>query len=415
MKKITILPIALIFILSFTSCQKEPADFQEKTNSVSVVSHGEMDEIYAMHIDNGVDCDCENNILVFRDWETFRATVELLEDLRDQHITAFVENSDPTMTDLEFEAYADALGFHEEQPYLDFEATYQFASLRKKLYDEETAWLKSLRQHEEWNLDLDPDNHFTFYEERVLLNEQAEVIVKDSTGNNVIYKFYEGGYVTITDNRYDLLQAFNPFNPVDPSDPVPPTNPPVGTPVAYNPYLPCEGESGLNDSPLENPWSNFPAFSPEPCDTGGPPEPTFCEFSNDVRDSFGTGSDTKIKTVDKFRFYAPPLGNPKVKAKTTYYRWKNAPWPLTGGAWVRGKTTISAGITSEEKLDCSGMPYFAETMVTKKRSKVKDKWTWKGTYYDVPGPKVRNNMLYGTHKRRSDVTKVIDFYDGDVQ
>lgn len=193
MKKLISIPVLFLFLLNLTSCEKEKfTDIEQVADNTTNVTAKDP-EIYAMYIDNGIECNCENNILVFPSWDVFRNTVESLEVATEQHISSFMSNVSTDLTDLELEAYVDSVGFHDEQSYLNFEATYQFASLRKKIYDQRTAWLASLGQFEEWNTDEDPDSHFTFYEERVLLNEQAEVIVKDSLGNDIIYKFYPGG------------------------------------------------------------------------------------------------------------------------------------------------------------------------------------------------------------------------------
>src|SRR5699024_3634077 len=148
MKNIITLLVCMVLALSLNSCA-EP-EFTESDVQQQPVrqTYGEQDsEIYAMHIDNGIDCDCVTNILVFPDWETFRATSKFLEEQRDNMVTAFSQSADPNLTDLEFEAYAESMGFKEEQAYLNFEAQYQFASLRKMLYDQETAWLAGLGQY----------------------------------------------------------------------------------------------------------------------------------------------------------------------------------------------------------------------------------------------------------------------------
>lgn len=50
-------------------------------------------------------------------------------------------------------------------------------------------------------------------------------------------------------------------------------------------------------------------------------------------------------------------------------------------------------------------------MKTKKRSKVKIKYNREAPVYF----KAEDNQLYGTHKVRNDVTKKIDYFDGEIQ
>lgn len=397
MKNVIII-IYSILLMSLVSCEKPELTKEEKATDTASQMAGKGSGIYAMHINNGIDCNCINNILVFPNWETFRATTEALEIQRDVNVTEFASNAPIGLSDEDFEIYSDSQNFREEQPYLDFEATYQFASLRKMIYDQETDWLASLGEFEVWDMEKDPSNHYIWYENQVLLNEQAEVIVKDSLGKDVIYKFYEGGHLEIRDNDYKLLTQLNTT-----------TEPVISSKLLYYVGGPCEVIYGQ-----PNPWDNFPF----PCDGysgggggGGPaPEPT-CKTSNDIRKSFGTSGGTKIKTVDKFK-HNIFFGNDKVKCKTEYYRWHDAPWPFTGGAWVRGKTTLTATLVSNFALNCNGngqgpLP----NSKTEKASKVKVEWSGN----DLAGsPEVIDNAIYGTHKRRQDVTKTIDHYDGDI-
>lgn len=405
MKNITSVFMFMVLALSLNSCA-EP-EFTESDVQQQPVrqTYGEQgSEIYAMHIDNGIACNCVNNILVFPDWETFRNTSNFLEAQRDNMVSAFSQSADPGMTDLEFEAYAESMGFKEEQAYLNFEAQYQFASLRKMLYDQETAWLASLGQYEEWNMKLDPDNHYIWYENRVLLNEQAEVIVKDSLGNNVIYKFYEGGHVEIKDNAYAYLQALNTGS-----------GPVVGEPITYTPNpSPC-GVIAEDNTDLKepDPWDNFPSYSvPCPPDFGGGggEDDGGCKNSNEIRKSFNTGGGTKIKTVDKFE-HKTLFGNARIKSKTKYYRWHDV--PIFNGYWSRGKTTLTAAIKEIQALNCDGNGDTAPPKSnTRKAFKVKVKRV--GIELTPQGPRVINYALIGVHKRRQDVTKEIDMYDGDV-
>lgn len=382
----------------------------------------QMGGIYAMHIDNGVDCNCENNVLVFSDWETFRTMSDLLESQWDQHVAAFSENVEG-MTEAEIQAYANSIAYNQEQPYLDFEAAYQFASLRKKIFDEETAWLASIDGPEDWIAKNDPDNHYIWYENRVLLNEQVEVIVKDSLNNNVIYKFYEGGYVTIMGSNYEILREFNesfPPNP-DPNDPPPATDPPVGTPIKYYAYN-NSGVPPLVGSPT--PWDNFPFFKvapiePEPCENcvpGGPaPDPTPPCNGKDVHRQYFQVPESGywIKTVDKFKsdkgwwFFS----NEKVKTKTKHYR-------TSGSNMTRYKAWITADLEAVLGIQCGTGNIPSPKTKRAYTSKIKVKWDQGDLNHQDPN--LTPDNVYATRKindpdDQNHLIKKIDIFDGTVQ
>ena len=113
-----------------------------------------------------------------------------------------------------------------------------------------------------------------------------------------------------------------------------------------------------------------------------------------------------------FRGAPQPWKSSKIKSKTKYYRKKL-------GIWKRGKTTISAGwIDSHynrlnyfaDWRDC-GFEYQINNLKTRKRSKVKNKFKGNSDSHF----RIINDQLIGTHKRRNDVIKKIDYFDGEVQ
>jgi hypothetical protein len=96
---------------------------------------------------------------------------------------------------------AEALtGYSENEVYEEFEHTYGFNSLRKKIHEEETMWLETLGA-EEPDPAEDPDNHFVFdIGMRTILNEYCEIKIGDH-----FYKFFKGGYIDILDGDYEKL------------------------------------------------------------------------------------------------------------------------------------------------------------------------------------------------------------------
>ena len=99
-----------------------------------------------------------------------------------------------------------------------------------------------------------------------------------------------------------------------------------------------------------------------------------------------------------------------MKSKTKYYRKKI-------GVWTRGKTTLTAGFEGKYNrlgyfqywYDCGEVRSLNETK-TRKRSKIKIKHKGDSENYF----RVEDNQLRGIHKRREDVIKKVDYYDGDV-
>ena len=58
-----------------------------------------------------------------------------------------------------------------------------------------------------------------------------------------------------------------------------------------------------------------------------------------------------------------------------------------------------------------GQEYSINSLKTRKRSKVKNKFKGDSDNYF----RVLDNQLLGTHKRRNDIIKKIDYFDGQVQ
>jgi hypothetical protein len=279
------------------------------------------------------------------------------------------ENANSTLTDEQFELLSIKTGFNEDAPMIRFEEDLAFCSLRKYIYNKETYWL-SQQGDGEWDLSTDPDSHFIDDDtERALLNQGSEVIIGDLKTGYVIYKFYEWGVVEIHNNDFVALQQMNTTGTI-------PTNNP-------------------NVQAVNNTTSKY------------------CTTEVERRNSFDTGGNTKIKTLDKTKNFsgAPAIWkSSKIKSKTKYYRKK-------AGIWTRGKTTITAGFEGNylegnyfaEAGNCGVEVPLDETR-TKRRSKVKAKHIRQADVYI----NVDDNKLFGVHKRRSDVIKKVDYFDNDI-
>lgn len=374
MKKILILAFGFLFACDSNEAMKETN--QKDENNTMQRQSSFYENVESTFIENGLNSSCENNILVFPDWETYYKTIDMLDNAVDNHCDNFEFSTDPNMPDEDYEAYAESIGFDEDEPLRKFESDLDFCSLWHKIFDMETNWL-ALQGDDDWNENQDPDNHFVDEEtERVLLNEGSEVMIGTKEQGYIIYKFFEWGYIEVYNNDLRVLQQIN--------------------------------VSGI--VPNDNP--NVKVFDEKTTENPQAPE---CKGGVTYRKYFRTGSKTRIKTVDKmkdFRGAPGPSKSSKIKSKTKYYRKKL-------GIWTRGKTTISAGwIESHynranyfaDWKDC-GFEYSINNLKTRKRSKVKNKYKGNSESYF----RVVDNQLFGTHKRRNDIIKKIDYFDGEVQ
>jgi hypothetical protein len=140
----------------------------------------------------------ENGILCFQSEDEIRSTLQYLET----EYLAREDNFINTYKDLngdELMAMEKEIGYNEYEVFEEFENTLGFNSLRKKLHDEEVAWLKDA---DELYIENDPDNHFVVENQvRTILNEYCELKIDD-----LYYKFFHGGHIIITDG--DLTKLY---------------------------------------------------------------------------------------------------------------------------------------------------------------------------------------------------------------
>lgn len=244
------------------------------------------DDIESTYINNGLNTTCENNILIFPNWDTYYLTIDKLDDAIDNHCDAFEQSANPNLTDEEYEAYSESIGFDEDQPLRKFEEDLEFCSLWHKLYDNETFWL-SQQTDDDWNIDEDPDSYFIDEEtERVLLSTANEVMIGTRKDGYIIYKFFDWGYIEIHNNDTVALAQINTTGII----------------------------------PRNN--SNVIVVNEKMEVQEGPD----CHGGAEIREFFRTGSNTRIKTLDKMKNFrgAPTAFNKKskLKSKTKYYRKK---------------------------------------------------------------------------------------------
>ncbi len=377
----------LVILVIVSSCQEDSLVNSPENFNLTLKSSDIFSDINSITINNGLsNPGNKNNILLFPSFEKYQEIIDKLDSLIDEHNDAFEAKADPNLSDEDYEQLALSSGFEEDQPLLDFEKSLNFSSLRKKILEDELNWLSS-QTDTIWNADEDPDNHHIFDDtERSLLNIGSEFIVGTSRENYVIHKILSNCVaIKILDLDLDLLRLIN----IDPM--------------------------GYIENTTNYPENLMVIIADGCAGNGGSGGGGSCKSRVDYRKYFSTGSETKIKTIDKIKEKVLSgdhgIAGSVLKSKTKYYR-KN-----TGifGGWRKGITTISVEIQGSYNNFCSSSfkNVSPNLKKTAKRHKVKVKaWYEPGLtdYYAIRAP----NKLFGVHKRRADVVKTIDFYNGQV-
>lgn len=216
MKK-NILKIAFLLTLSFNSCDKAELTQNEitqanKTSSQETMRQSSMfNYIESINVNNGLNTECENNILIFPSWEEYHLTIEKLDELTENYCNAFDANIPANISDEQYDALCESAGFDEDNILRQFEEDLAFCSLRQKINVAEDAWLDTQSETGPF-VGNDPDDDFIDDEtERALLNEGHEVIIGDRKKGYVIYKFIDdlGNFYQINNMDLELLQAIN--------------------------------------------------------------------------------------------------------------------------------------------------------------------------------------------------------------
>ena len=150
-----------------------------------------------------------NGILVFSDSADVMQAILYLQQEWDYHNDTFNANY-TSYTDDQLDSIANALGFEEDQPLIDFEDNLSFSSLRDSIETEMDGWLDNTVLNDATN----PENFYIvdpFL--RTLLNNRCEIIVDSS-----IWTFHEDGSATeVFDLNFDVLdsvrnETFDPEN-----------------------------------------------------------------------------------------------------------------------------------------------------------------------------------------------------------
>lgn len=117
--------------------------------------------------------------LVFKDMEHFVATLECLELELEEHNQNF-ENQYAHLSDDEYNAFAENIGFNDFLPLEEFEQSLNFSSRREFIEEKIQAWLDT----DNLDLENDPDDLDDFSVElRTLLSVKGEVVIGGKTIN----------------------------------------------------------------------------------------------------------------------------------------------------------------------------------------------------------------------------------------
>jgi hypothetical protein len=187
MKKKRILKYSAVALflggIFLVSCNKEQTG-EENTFQKSSINYG------SIHVESGILC--------FENVQEIKNTLEFLESEYLARENNFIQSNEDLSED-ELMAREAEIGYNEYEVFEEFENTLGFSSLRKKLHDEEVAWLQDA---DELYIENDPDNHFVLENEvRTILNEYCELKINDQ-----FYKFFHGGHIIITDGDITKLE-----------------------------------------------------------------------------------------------------------------------------------------------------------------------------------------------------------------
>lgn len=380
MKK-NVLKIAFLLTLSFNSCDKAELTQNEitqanKTSSQETMRQSSMfNYIESINVNNGLNTECENNILIFPSWEKYHLTIEKLDELTEIYCNAFDANIPADISDEEYDALCESAGFDEDNILRQFEEDLAFCSLRQKINVAEDAWLDTQSETGPFVGD-DPDDDFIDDEtERALLNEGHEVIIGDRKKGYVIYKFIDdlGNFYQINNMDLEVLQSIN------------------------------HGEVPVGNSNL----------------VINSPKPSNAECKKEVKESTTEyGTVNRFKRISKVR---KSLSGPgpipgdispsKIRATTKGYKLKR-------GKWKKGRTNITASINGIN-LSTSGIIYVEcskeqELLITKskKRRRVSIKRKCPEIFYNDERDSwnVIDDKIYSYHQQGSLIVNK-DYYD----
>lgn len=166
----------------------------------------------------------ENGILAFNSSSDIEQAITYLEYKYDQYSDAFAAQY-PGLTADQFADIEEAVGFNDDQPYIDFENQYGIYSLRASLTAQEDYWLETTAGDETAGVDPD-DLYMNDYELRTLVN--ADGYLKVGTLYYVFlsdgsYYTYDGGGGggDCPDPQIDCPVLFASLKNLKSSDPLP--------------------------------------------------------------------------------------------------------------------------------------------------------------------------------------------------
>lgn len=391
MKKVIFSFATFVAVLS-TSCNKdvEVAATEGKSNSLRTMQVRGI-PVESISVNNGVSS-CILNLLVFNSWDDYHKIIFELDEQIDIDVNAFDASIDASqLSDDEYNAKCEALGFDEDNTLRRFERNLGFCSLRRKIETAENAWLDQ-QGVGNWDLSTDPDDHFIDDEtERTLLNEQVQVGIRDRKGGIVIYQLRddEGNYEEVYNMDTSALQTVT-------AAAISGNQVPTGTPnVVSNVVKPAEtGIGGCKDKVKE-------------VKIEVNAENTFrIQRKSKLRRAWGTTcSNGSCSSITGSR----------LKARTKGYKRKS------NGGWKGTRSLITAAIYGMQPntagaafIDCNQEKVVLEHR-EKRRRRVKVKATSSTFIAGAGNPttsnfNVRDNRLFSYHKQGTFVI-MKDYYD----
>lgn len=189
--------LSLLFIGCDNSIESDELEIQQKSESAEGCDFA----VHGIYFDNGVPANSPHNMLHFPSWDSFEATIDMLDAQVDAHEDSFVIPNDHLSED-DLNDLEESSGFEEDQPLIDFENSHEFKSLRSVLRAAEDDWLDQSDQPG-WSYDDDPDNTaLIFGTERTFYNPQNEVMIC-----SYIFKKMVDGLLTIDISNVDATDA----------------------------------------------------------------------------------------------------------------------------------------------------------------------------------------------------------------
>lgn len=388
------LPLKLLLLFSvffiFSSCEDEILE-DSRLNSTELNSEGESSktvsticamvenqsitsayfpEIRSIKLPFSGPSTLSNNILVLPNVNYFYSTAEDLDLMVENHNDAF-DVLTAGMTSEQADDYADATGFNEDQPLVDFENQLYFNSLRKMIETQYNIWLNL--QGDVFDYTTDPDNHFIEDEtERTLLGVRADIIIGDCRNGFTYYRFYDWGYVTVPmdSNFNDVMDVLNDLN--------------AG----------ATDQETVEDIIKSNGIGNTHG-------EGNPPNiPCSTKYKQHKIEAHLFSSTRKVESKMKFKvpLFEEWNGDQKIFAKTTSFRKKN-------GKWKKFRADIYAGFYGQLTGydNCQVFTLTPESKAKKRKKLTKKK-------YYINRSRFQDNHLYSLAKQDGNQVS-FDFWD----